>query len=64
MSGPSFGWVDMLHFLSLGIGLRRRGDGWAFDKSEFAINDVVIADLTGRGLVSETAEGVIGGCYT
>jgi hypothetical protein len=42
MSDPSFGWVDMLHSLSLGIGLRRRGDRWAFDKSEFTINDVVM----------------------
>jgi hypothetical protein len=57
MSAPSFGWVEVLHALSLGIGLRRRGDRWVFDESKFDIDDALVADLIGRGLVIETAQG-------
>lgn len=59
MSAPVFGWVEVLHALSLGIGLRRRDERWVFDKSKLAIDDALIADLIGRGLVMEAAEGAV-----
>ena len=52
------GGVDAPHSLSLGMRLSRRIVCWAFDKSEFDVDNRVIADLIERGLVSEATCGV------
>ena len=53
MSAPSFGWVDILHALSLGLRLRRRAGIWVFD-TEFEICGDAIDDLIAKDFISKT----------
>jgi predicted transcriptional regulator len=57
MSGPSFGWVDMLHSLSLGMRLCRQADRVVFEKSNFDVDCSIVSDLVDKGLVVETTQG-------
>jgi hypothetical protein len=57
MSGPYFGWVDVLHSLSLGMMLCRQADRLVFEKSNFDVDRSIVSDLVAKGLVIETAQG-------
>jgi hypothetical protein len=59
MSAPSFGWVEILHALSLGIRLHEQdGGGWSFEGSDLSISDAEIQKLLDQKMVeSKRGEG-------
>jgi hypothetical protein len=57
VSAPVFGWVDVLHPLSLGMRLCHQADLLVFETSNFNVDASIVSDLVAKGLVIETAQG-------